>query len=62
MEDFFDDFEEPEAILKIIMVGNAAVGKTNLVERYTKNEFDNQTKPTIGTSLVSLLLENRRLG
>lgn len=52
MEDIFDNLEEPDLILKIIMVGNAAVGKTNLVERYTKNEFEDETKPTIGIFFI----------
>lgn len=54
MEDIFDIDSEPEAMLKIIMLGNAAVGKTNLVERYVKDVFDNQTKPTIGIFITFL--------
>ncbi len=35
-------------ILNVIIIGDAGVGKTNLVSRYTKNEYSEDTKSTIG--------------
>ena len=35
-------------IIKIVIVGESSVGKTNLLLRYMKNSFDDSEKPTIG--------------
>lgn len=42
MEDEFDK------ILKIVIIGDSGVGKTNLVSRYLHNSFKEDTKATIG--------------
>lgn len=39
---------QPECMIKIIIVGDSGVGKTNLLKRYTKNDFDSGTRATIG--------------
>lgn len=39
--------------IKIVLIGNTSVGKTNLLSRYTKNEFKYGSKPTIGTDFHS---------
>jgi len=38
-EDFF---------IKIVLVGDANVGKTNLIKRFTLNEFDHSARSTVG--------------
>ena len=35
-------------LFKIIMLGDSGVGKTNILSRFTRNEFNLDTKPTIG--------------
>ena len=40
--------EEYDMIFKIVIVGDSGVGKTNILLRYLKNEFDTQTKATVG--------------
>jgi Ras-related protein Rab-11A len=40
-----DDYD---MIYKIILIGDSGVGKTNLLSRYTKNEFNLNTKTTVG--------------
>ena len=35
-------------VIKIVLVGDSGVGKTNILGRYVKNKFINNTKPTIG--------------
>ena len=40
--------EEYDMIFKIVIIGDAGVGKTNLLLRYTKGEFKLDSKSTIG--------------
>ena len=37
----------------MVLLGDPAVGKTSLIERYTKNNFRKETEPTIGAHFVS---------
>ena len=39
-----------DPIYKIIMLGNSGVGKTALVTRWIKDEFSDDSRPTIGAS------------
>lgn len=41
---------EPEAeyCYKIILLGDSGVGKTNILNRLTKNQFDHSSKATVG--------------
>ena len=38
--------------LKIVMIGRENVGKTCIVSRYSQNNFNNITGPTIGSSYI----------
>lgn len=40
--------DEPNYIFKIFMLGDSNVGKTNIASRYGRNEFNFETKSTIG--------------
>ena len=40
-------------IYKIIMLGESSVGKTNLLTRFTKNEFNEDLRPTIGVEFAT---------
>ena len=40
--------EDREKVFKIVVAGNSGVGKTNLVARYTEDQFDESYKTTIG--------------
>lgn len=44
-------------IFKIIIVGDSSVGKTSLIERYCKNQWSNQTRPTIGVEFSTKTIE-----
>lgn len=44
---------EFDALFKIILVGDAAVGKTNILSRYSNDEFSLETKTTIGVEFSS---------
>ena len=41
-----DDREDYK--LKIVIVGDSGVGKTNLIRRFTYNEFNSNYKATVG--------------
>jgi len=38
---------------RVVLLGEAAVGKTSLVRRYTENIFDEEYKQTIGTTFAT---------
>ena len=40
--------EEFDYIFKVVIVGDSGVGKTNLIGRYLKNEYKQDTKATVG--------------
>ena len=37
-----------EMMFKVVLVGDASVGKTNLMSKYLKNEFKEDSKATVG--------------
>ena len=43
---------------KCVVVGDPAVGKTNLLSRFTKNEFSSSTKSTIGVDFSTRQIEH----
>ena len=44
-------------VVKIIIIGNQSVGKTNLINRYVKGEFSNDYMITIGMDFLTCNLE-----
>ena len=42
---------------KIVVVGNSSVGKTCLVNKYQKMDFDGVTEPTVGAEFYTKILE-----
>lgn len=40
--------EEFDFLLKIVIIGDSGVGKTNLLCRFTRNMFNQESRPTIG--------------
>lgn len=57
MADSFD--EECDYLFKAVMIGDSAVGKSNLLWRFAKDEFRLDSKPTIG---VEFAYRNIRVG
>jgi len=41
-------YDDCDHIFKIVIIGDSGVGKTNIITRYTRNEFDLSLKSTIG--------------
>ncbi|KAK4414198.1 Golgin candidate 2 [Sesamum alatum] len=57
MAESFD--EECDYLFKAVLIGDSAVGKSNLLSRFGKNEFCIESKPTIG---VEFAYRNIRVG
>ena len=36
-------------LFKVVVIGDSGVGKSNLLSRFTRNEFNLESKSTIGT-------------
>ncbi|KAG2726167.1 hypothetical protein I3843_01G097600 [Carya illinoinensis] len=46
-----------EYLFKIVIIGDSAVGKSNLLSRYARNEFNMHSKATIGVEFQTQVLE-----
>lgn len=57
MGDSFD--EECDYLFKAVLIGDSAVGKSNLLSRFAKDQFQLDSKPTIG---VEFAYRNIRVG
>ncbi|XP_030516215.1 ras-related protein RABA5b-like [Rhodamnia argentea] len=55
MED--DDERGEEYLFKIVLIGDSAVGKSNLLSRFALDEFDINTKATIGVEFQTQVVE-----
>ena len=52
LQELQEDQEHSDShIFKIVVVGDSAVGKSNLLSRYVNNEFNRETKSTVGVEL-----------
>ncbi|GAM18765.1 hypothetical protein SAMD00019534_019400 [Acytostelium subglobosum LB1] len=45
--------EEYDYLYKIVLIGDSGVGKSNLLSRFTRNEFNIETKSTIGVEFAT---------
>lgn len=48
--------DEYDYLFKLVMIGDSRVGKTNLLMRYTKDEFDNNTVTTVGVQFARKMI------
>ncbi len=44
-------------LFKVVLIGDSAVGKSNLLSRYARNEFNNNSKATIGVEFQTQSME-----
>ncbi|KAF8031852.1 hypothetical protein BT93_D0925 [Corymbia citriodora subsp. variegata] len=49
--------DSPEYLFKIVIIGDSAVGKSNLLSRYARGEFDPHSKATVGVEFQTQCLE-----
>jgi len=48
-------------VFKVVMIGDTSVGKSNLLNRYCRNGFDNNSKSTIGVEFATrnIVVDNK---
>lgn len=45
--------DEYDFLFKIVLIGDSGVGKSNLLSRFTRNEFNLDSKSTIGVEFAT---------
>jgi len=45
--------QEYDYLYKVVLIGDSGVGKSNLLSRFTRNEFNLETKSTIGVEFAT---------
>ena len=45
-----------DLIYKIVLIGDSGVGKSNLITRFTKDEFNIESKATIGVEFATKVI------
>ncbi|KAL5562195.1 hypothetical protein UlMin_031942 [Ulmus minor] len=46
-----------EYLFKVVLIGDSAVGKSNLLSRFARNEFDQNSKATIGVEFQTQVVD-----
>lgn len=49
--------EEYDYLFKVVLIGDSGVGKSNLLSRFTRNEFLLESKSTIGVEFATRTLQ-----
>ncbi|KAL3684063.1 hypothetical protein R1sor_002085 [Riccia sorocarpa] len=52
-----DDEKSEDYLFKVVLIGDSAVGKSNLLSRYARNEFHLNSKATIGVEFQTQSME-----
>jgi len=50
-----------ESIYKVIVIGDPAVGKTSLLTKFAKNQFEEKYLPTVGVNIVKEPIELKEI-
>ena len=55
--------QEYDFLMKLILVGDSGVGKTNILSKYLKNNFDPDSKATVGVEFgtKNIEIDNKRI-
>nr|GLL16505.1 ras-related protein RABA1f [Ipomoea trifida] len=56
MADGYSEDYDWDYLFKVVLIGDSGVGKSNLLSRFTKNEFSLESKKTIGVEFTSPIL------
>jgi len=49
--------QDYDYLFKIVLIGDSGVGKTNILSRFTRNEFCLESKSTIGVEFATRTLQ-----
>merc|ERR1712196_718535 len=49
--------DEYDYLFKVVLIGDSGVGKSNLLTRFTRNEFNKESKSTIGVEFATQTIE-----
>ncbi|XP_019175795.1 PREDICTED: ras-related protein RABA1f-like [Ipomoea nil] len=49
--------EDYDYLFKVVLIGDSGVGKSNLLSRFTKNEFSAESKSTIGVEFATRTIQ-----
>ncbi|CAL5328654.1 unnamed protein product [Camellia sinensis] len=52
-----EKLEGEEYLFKIVVIGDSAVGKSNLLSRFARDEFDLHSKATVGVEFQTQVME-----
>jgi Ras-related protein Rab-11A len=52
-----DESGGEEYLFKVVIIGDSAVGKSNLLSRYARNEFNMHSKATIGVEFQTQVMD-----
>ncbi|VEN56884.1 unnamed protein product [Callosobruchus maculatus] len=50
--------DEYDYLFKVVLIGDSGVGKSNLLSRFTRNEFNLESKSTIGVEFATRSIQN----
>ena len=53
IEELDSQEEKEDYKIKIVVIGDSGVGKTNLIKRFISGTFDENTKATVGVEFIS---------
>ena len=53
------DGYDVDLIYKIVLIGDSGVGKSNLITRFTKDEFNIESKATIGVEFATKIMKHQ---
>ena len=48
--------DEYDFLFKVVLVGDSGVGKSNILSRFTRNEFNLQRKATIEVEFAAIVI------
>lgn len=49
--------QEYDYLYKIVLIGDSGVGKSNILSRFTRNDFSLESKSTIGVEFATRTLQ-----
>ncbi|XP_019162047.1 PREDICTED: ras-related protein RABA1f-like [Ipomoea nil] len=49
--------EDYDYLFKVVLIGDSGVGKSNLLSRFTRNEFNQESRSTIGVEFATRTIE-----